>query len=91
VTMQLVKTTLAIPVRIELALRRRQEREYRAKAAGLAAIGEDVVGGEVKMRGGILNERVFKVLELIVGSEAEDDAEDVALREREGVATSGKR
>ncbi|KAF3196533.1 hypothetical protein TWF192_009294 [Orbilia oligospora] len=82
VTMQLVRTTLAIPVRIELALRRRKEREWRAKTAGWNAIGrppEDEGGNNV---GGILNDRVFKVLELLVGSSAEDEAEDIEYKKK---------
>ncbi|KAF3938125.1 hypothetical protein ABW19_dt0208925 [Dactylella cylindrospora] len=78
VTMQLVRTTLAIPVRIELALRRRKEREWRAKTAGWNAIGRPP---EEEMKvGGILNDRVFKVLELIVGSSADDEAEDIEYK-----------
>ncbi|KAJ6259261.1 hypothetical protein Dda_6160 [Drechslerella dactyloides] len=78
VTMQLVRTTLAIPVRMELALRRRKEREWRAKTAGWNAIGRPP---EEEMKvGGILNDRVFKVLELLVGSSAEDDAEDIEYK-----------
>ncbi|KAK6531220.1 hypothetical protein TWF281_008043 [Arthrobotrys megalospora] len=80
VTMQLVRTTLAIPVRIELALRRRKEREWRAKTAGWTAIGRPP---EEEMKvGGILNDRVFKVLELLVGSSAEDEAEDIEYKKR---------
>ncbi|KAK6356263.1 hypothetical protein TWF718_000633 [Orbilia javanica] len=83
VTMQLVRTTLAIPVRIELALRRRKEREWRAKTAGWNAIGrppEEQEGGNNV--GGILNDRVFKVLELLVGSIAEDEAEDIEYKKK---------
>ncbi|KAK6363513.1 hypothetical protein TWF730_000945 [Orbilia blumenaviensis] len=80
VTMQLVRTTLAIPVRIELALRRRKEREWRAKTAGWTAIGRPP---EEEMKvGGILNDRVFKVLELLVGSSAEDEAEDIEYKKK---------
>ncbi|KAF3926587.1 hypothetical protein AA313_de0205511 [Arthrobotrys entomopaga] len=80
VTMQLVRTTLAIPVRIELALRRRRERAWRAKTAGWNAIGRPP---EEEMKvGGILNERVFKVLEVLVGSTAEDDAEDIEYKKQ---------
>ncbi|EPS36059.1 hypothetical protein H072_10470 [Dactylellina haptotyla CBS 200.50] len=80
VTMQLVRTTLAIPVRIELALRRRKEREWRAKTAGWNAIGRPP---EEDMKvGGILNDRVFKVLELLVGSSAEDEAEDIEYKKQ---------
>ncbi|EWC45350.1 hypothetical protein DRE_00749 [Drechslerella stenobrocha 248] len=81
VTMQLVRTTLAIPVRIELALRRRKEREWRAKTAGWNAIGRPPPGEDGE-GGGILNDRVFKVLELLVGSSAEDEAEDIEYKRR---------
>jgi hypothetical protein len=52
VGMQLVRVTLAIPVRVDRALRRREEESR------------------------LLNERVAKVLEFIVGSEVEDMPED---------------
>jgi len=74
VGMQLVRVTLAIPVRVDRALRRREEREWRAKRAGWESRG---VGGEVKREGAVLlNERVCKVLEFIVGREVEDMPED---------------
>ncbi|KAK6499755.1 hypothetical protein TWF481_010111 [Arthrobotrys musiformis] len=82
VTMQLVRTTLAIPVRIELALRRRKEREWRAKTAGWNAIGRPPEEEDGNHVGGILNDRVFKVLELLVGSSAEDEAEDIEYKKK---------
>jgi hypothetical protein len=74
VGMQLVRVTLAIPVRVDRALRRREEREWRARRAGWESRG---VEGEAKREGAVLlNERVCKVLEFIVGREVEDMPED---------------
>lgn len=70
-TMQLVKVTLAIPVRVDRALRRKQEREWRAKRAAW-----DAAGIEYETKTVLLNERVCKVLEFIVGREVEDMPED---------------
>lgn len=69
VGMQLVRVTLAIPVRVDRALRRKEEREWAARQAGRE-------GGEA--RGRLLNERVSKVLEFLVGTEVEDMPEDGA-------------
>lgn len=74
VGMQLVRVTLAIPVRVDRALRRREEREWRAKRAAWESTG---VGVEERKAGAVLlNERVCKVLEFIVGREVEDEEED---------------
>ncbi|CCX15951.1 Similar to DnaJ homolog dnj-20; acc. no. Q626I7 [Pyronema omphalodes CBS 100304] len=64
--MQLVRVTLAIPVRVDRALRMQEEREFEARQAGRQSIG----------RSRLLNERVSKVLEFLVGSEVEDMPED---------------
>ena len=70
VGMQLVRVTLAIPVRVDRALRRKEEREWRARQEGIEGRMECEVGAR------LLNERVAKVLEFIVGSEVEDMPED---------------
>lgn len=80
-TAQLVKVTLAVPMRVDRALRLREERERRATEAGWNAaegMGFDTIEGKSGRRGGILNERVFKVLEFIVGESAEDPEADAA-------------
>ncbi|KAI5849125.1 hypothetical protein BZA05DRAFT_426200 [Tricharina praecox] len=74
VGMQLVRVTLAIPVRVDRALRRKEEREWKAKQEGI----EGRMEGEIGAR--LLNERVAKVLEFIVGSEVEDMPEDGPVR-----------
>jgi len=79
-TAQLVKVTLAVPMRVDRALRLKEERERRAKEAGWnAADGKyDTIEGKAGRRGGILNDRVFRVLEFIVGESAEDPEADAA-------------
>lgn len=72
---QLVKVTLAVPMRVDRALRQKAHRERRAKQAGWDAVGLEP--GSDK-EGGILNEKVFKVLEFIVGSSADDEEADAA-------------
>ncbi|KAG0637390.1 DnaJ domain-containing protein [Tuber brumale] len=67
-TVQLARVTLAAPVRVDRALQRRREREYRARKAGCDAVGAS--------SGGLLNDRVRGVLEFIVGSEIGDAEED---------------
>ncbi|KAB8297724.1 hypothetical protein EYC80_001526 [Monilinia laxa] len=62
----LVRVVVAVPVRVDRALRERVEREQRARKAGLETRGEGSKGEE-EWRGGILNERVCKVLEFIIG------------------------
>ncbi|KAF8463518.1 hypothetical protein BDZ91DRAFT_796377 [Kalaharituber pfeilii] len=75
-TAQLVKVTLAVPMRVDRALRLREERERRATEAGWNAA--EAQGETIKRRGGILNDRVFKVLEFIVGESAVDPEADAA-------------
>lgn len=93
VGMQLVRVTLAIPVRVDRALRRKEEREWRARQAGWECRGVTEEQKEEKRRlhqervnngGRLLNERVCKVLEFIVGSEVEDMPEDVGVRWENG-------
>ncbi|KAI5785531.1 hypothetical protein DFH27DRAFT_262455 [Peziza echinospora] len=88
-TLQLVRVTLAVPMRVDRALRLREEQKRRAKEAGWNVSDKDdsdddskpvdggVPGGDQR-RGGILNERVFKVLEFIVGESAVDPEADAA-------------
>jgi hypothetical protein len=71
-TVHLVRVTLAVPMRVDRALKQKEEREWRAKAAGLQAASPPQP--EASRRAGILNDRVSKVLEFIVG-EAGNDAE----------------
>jgi len=85
-TMQLAKITLAVPVRVDRALMRKQECEWHAKEAGWnAAVVEDA---EVQRRKGgyLLNERVSKVLEFIAGQSVEDEEEDNEWRRYWGEA-----
>ncbi|CUS15038.1 unnamed protein product [Tuber aestivum] len=66
-TVRLARVTLAAPVRVDRALQRRREREYRVRKTGRDAAG--------RSGGGLLNDRVRSVLEFIVGSELEDTEE----------------
>ncbi|PQE26642.1 Chaperone dnaJ 49 protein [Rutstroemia sp. NJR-2017a BVV2] len=79
---RLVRVVVAVPVRVDRKVRERGEKEWRARRAGLEARGEAEV--EEWRRGGILNERVFKVLEFIVGEAGRDEEED---RAGQGVRT----
>jgi hypothetical protein len=72
-TIRLVKVTLAVPMRVDRALRGKKEREAQARRAGWNAAG---IAEEEVARGGILNERVLKVLEFIVGDGANDEEGD---------------
>jgi len=79
-TIHLVRVTLAVPVRVDRALKQRAEKAWRAKAAGLQAAGlppEATMG-----RAGILNDRVSKVLEFIVGTAGKDEGADEAWSAR---------
>ncbi|KAJ8067770.1 hypothetical protein OCU04_003371 [Sclerotinia nivalis] len=78
----LVRVVVAVPVRVDRALRERVEKERRAKKVELEAEGlaYELDSEEEWIKGGILNERVCKVLEFIVG-EAGNDEEG----ERDGV------
>ncbi len=70
-TVHLARVTLAVPVRMDRALKLREEKEWRAKTAGYHAAGLPLP--EASRRAGILNERVSKVLEFIVGPAGADD------------------
>jgi len=79
-TIHLVRVTLAVPMRVDRALKQRAEKAWRAKAAGLQAAGlppEPIMG-----RAGILNDRVSKVLEFIVGTAGKDEGADEAWSAR---------
>lgn len=75
-SIHLVRVTLAVPMRVDRALKQREERAWRAKSAGLQAAGIDTVEGPG--RAGILNDRVSQVLEFIVGSAGKDEGADEA-------------
>ena len=75
-TFHLVRVTLAVPMRVDRALKQREEKAWRAKSAGLQARG---ITPNPQMRSaGILNDRVSKVLEFIVGVAGEDEGADEA-------------
>lgn len=73
-TIHLVRVTLAVPIRVDRALKMREERAWRAKVAGLQARG--IEPREEMRKAGILNERVSKVLEFIVGNAGADEGAD---------------
>jgi hypothetical protein len=73
-TIHLVRVTLAVPMRVDRALKQREEKAWRAKVAGLQARG--ITPAEQMRRAGILNDRVSRVLEFIVGAAGEDDGAD---------------
>lgn len=68
----LVRVVVAVPVRVDRALRERVESEQRARKVGLEARGGELEGEEEEWRGGILNEKFCKVLEFIVGEAGKD-------------------
>jgi len=75
-TIHLVRVTLAVPMRVDRALKQREEKAWRAKVAGLQAKG--ITPTEKMRKAGILNDRVSRVLEFIVGAAGEDDGADEA-------------
>lgn len=75
-TIHLVKVTLAVPMRVDRALKQREEKAWRAKVAGLQARG--MTPTETMGKAGILNERVSKVLEFLVGTAGNDEGADDA-------------
>ncbi|TAQ86956.1 hypothetical protein B7494_g4711 [Chlorociboria aeruginascens] len=85
-TIHLVRVTLAVPMRVDRALKQREEKAWRAKAAGLQARG--IVLTEERGRAGILNDRVSKVLEFIVGAAGNDEGADEAWSRKMGAGTS---
>jgi hypothetical protein len=84
-TIHLVRVTLAVPMRVDRALKQREEKAWRAKAAGLQARG--ITPTETMGRAGILNERVSKVLEFIVGAAGKDEGADEAWSANMGRAS----
>jgi hypothetical protein len=84
-TIHLVRVTLAVPMRVDRALKQREEKAWRARQAGLQAAG--LPQEDVRNKAGILNDRVSKVLEFIVGNAAKDEGADEAwdAHMREGV------
>ena len=75
-TIELVRVTLAVPVRVDRALKTRAQKEWKSRTAGLSAAGLPLP--EVEGRAGILNENVCKVLEFIVGEASCDKEADEA-------------
>jgi hypothetical protein len=75
-TIHLVRVTLAVPMRVDRALKLREERAWRAKTAGIQATGLPLT--KTRAKGGILNDRVSKVLEFIVGNAGNDEGADEA-------------
>lgn len=73
-TVHLVRVTLAVPMRVDKALRLREEKAWRAKMAGLHARG--ITPREELRTAGILNEKVSRVLQFIVGAAGNDDEGD---------------
>ncbi|KAK5013949.1 hypothetical protein LTR16_004310 [Cryomyces antarcticus] len=73
VTLQLVRVTLAIPMRVDRAQRRRAEHRWRAKSAGLQVAGLSPPPAAAVSTAGFLNERVVRVLEFIVGDAGKDE------------------
>jgi len=85
-TIHLVRVTLAVPMRVDRALKQREEKAWRAKVAGLQARG--ITPREERRSAGILNERVSKVLEFIVGAAGTDEGADEAWSASMGAKTS---
>jgi hypothetical protein len=85
-TIHLVRVTLAVPMRVDRALKQREEKAWRAKCAGLQARGITPTGS--MGRAGILNERVSKVLEFIVGAAGKDEGADEAWSTKMGSGVS---
>ncbi|EPE35758.1 Chaperone J-domain-containing protein [Glarea lozoyensis ATCC 20868] len=75
-SVHLVRVTLAVPMRVDRALKQREEKAWRAKVAGLQARG--IATTETMGQAGILNDRVSKVLEFIVGVAGKDEGADEA-------------
>lgn len=85
-TIHLVRVTLAVPMRVDRALKQREEKAWRAKVAGLQAAG--ITPPEQMGRAGILNDRVSKVLEFIVGAAGTDEGADEAWSQNMGAKTA---
>ncbi|TEY79631.1 hypothetical protein BOTCAL_0043g00350 [Botryotinia calthae] len=79
----LVRVVVAVPVRVDRALKARVEKERRRMKTGSEAkeLDERLDSEDELARGGILNERVCKVLEFIVGEAGNDEeGEDNGVR-----------
>ena len=85
-TIHLVRVTLAVPVRVDRALKEREEKAWRARAAGLQVAGLPLSSS--RGRAGILNDRVSQVLEFIVGAAGKDEGADEAWSARMGATIS---
>jgi len=85
-TIHLVRVTLAVPMRVDRALKEKEEKAWRARAAGLQAAGFPL--SSPRGRAGILNDRVSQVLEFIVGAAGKDEGADEAWSARMGATTS---
>lgn len=80
-SVHLIRVVLSVPMRVDRALKQREEKAWRAKVAGLQARG--ITPTEVEIgKAGILNERVSKVLEFIVGTAGKDEGADEAWSTR---------
>lgn len=75
-TIHLVRVTLAVPMRVDRALKQRDEKAWRARQAGLQAAG--LPEEQVRAKAGILNDTVSQVLEFIVGNAGKDEGADEA-------------
>ncbi|TVY54407.1 Chaperone protein dnaJ 39 [Lachnellula cervina] len=84
-SIHLVRVTLAVPMRVDRALKQKEEKAWRAKVAGLQARG--ITPTETMGPAGILNERVSKVLEFIVGAAGKDEGADEAWSTNMGKAS----
>ncbi|KAI9827260.1 MAG: hypothetical protein M1832_005398 [Thelocarpon impressellum] len=85
-TVHLVRVTLAVPVRVDRALKAKEEKEWRARTAGLHAAGLPLP--EPTNKAGILNDNVSAVLEFIVGDAGRDEAEEVPAAASSSTGTS---
>ncbi|KAI9675162.1 MAG: hypothetical protein M1829_003522 [Trizodia sp. TS-e1964] len=86
-TVHLVRVALAIPMRVDRALKQKEEEELMAKIASLQATG---LPPDVYKRAGILNERVSRVLEFIVGDAGFDEESDEMDEINEPVKSASK-
>ena len=71
-TIQLVRVTLAGPIRVDRAIKLREEKAWRARSAGLQAAGIRF-NEEERPKAGILNDRLSYVLQFLVGKADMDD------------------
>lgn len=83
-TVHLVRVTLAVPMRVDRALKMREERAWRAEVEKGIRQGRGQEQGRIGGlgRAGILNERVSKVLEFVVGAAGRDEGADEAWSAR---------